>query len=237
MRKKNIVFLSILFIFSVSLTGAESFKFIVAKDIVKGVKKKFRSFNTYKAQFLITSEKGRARSVRQGEIFFRKPDKVRMVFSRPRNQVVVSDGRKVWIYLPNLKLLGEQALTPEKKDSLFTKNIPIGLDRLFSLYHYSFDKGQQPRSLSINPKSKKPEKFFILSLRQKVLTSGFREMEVWVDTNFFIRKIEAQTALGKTVTMVFNDITTGINLKDNLFIFDKKKYPIRNTVKNPLVQP
>ncbi len=224
-------------VYSPTPVHADSFKFIVANDIVKGVRKKFKSFNSYQAEFIIVSQQSRKKSIRRGKVYFRKPDKMRMQFTNPRNQIVISNGKTVWLYLPSHKLLGEQTLTPEKKDSLFTKNIPIGMDRLFSLYHYSFAKGKQPRAVAMDGTKQKPEQFFILQLRQKVITSGFRKMLVYVDTNFFIRKIEAQTALGKTVTMVFNNIQTGVDLKDSLFIFDKKKYPIRSTVKNPLVQP
>jgi outer membrane lipoprotein-sorting protein len=211
------------------------FEFIVAKDIVKGVRQKFKSFNTYEAQFQIVMEKGNKSDFRQGAIYFRKPDKVHMKFTYPYNQVVISDGKFIWIYLPNLKLLGKQDLTKKSEDGFFSKATPVGLDRLFSLYHYTFQKGEQPRKGSIL--KGKEEVFYVLHLRQKVITSGFKEMEVWVDTGFLVRKVVAENALGKKITMEFSNIQTDKSFDDSLFTFNEKDYKVKGIVQNPLVQP
>jgi outer membrane lipoprotein-sorting protein len=212
----------------------DKFDFVVAKDVVKNILKEFKSYNTYQADFKIISKKGKKTKVRQGTIYFRKPDKVRMDFSRPRRQSVVSDGETVWIYVPRLKLLGKQELKSEGDEGFFSKKIPIGLERLFSLYHYSFTKKKQPSQASV---AGQKGKYYTLSLKQTVMTSGFREMTLWVNQNYRIQQVKARTALGKDVTMSFAKIKTGIDLKESLFVFNKEKYPVRNTVKNPLVQP
>lgn len=223
----------LLFLSSTSFS-ADRYDFVVAKDIVKQVRKKFKSFNSYTADFSIQSRKGKKTSNRTGKIFFRKPDKVRMIFTYPRAQIVVSNGEKVWIYMPRLKILGEQDLNKTGDDSFFSKASPVGLDRLFSLYHYSFKKGKQPQSMQLGNLT---EDFFVLELKQKVMTSGFRSMEVWVDKNYLIRHVRAENALGKIVTMSFTNIVTGKDLDDSLFVFNRSKYKIKSVVKNPLVQP
>lgn len=212
----------------------DKFDFVVAKDIVKKILKEFKSYNTYQANFKIVSKKGRKTKVRRGTISFRKPDKVRMDFSRPRRQSIVSDGESIWIYVPRLKLLGQQELKSKGDEGFFSKKIPIGLNRLFSLYHYSFTKQKQPSQANIGGQK---GKYYTLALKQTTMTSGFRKMTLWVNQDYHIRQVKASTALGKKVTMTFTKIKTGIDLKESLFVFNKDKYPIRNTVKNPLVQP
>lgn len=228
---------SLIFITKGALPSNEQkFEFIVAKDIVTGVRKKFKSFNSYQANFKMTMQKGGRKNHRSGTIYFRKPDKVHMKFSYPYNQVVISDGEKVWIYLPKLRLLGKQDLKSRPNDGFFSKVTPVGLDRLFSLYHYSFEKGEQPRKAT-DAKGETGESFYILNLRQKVITSGFRKMVIWVDTRYFIRKVTAESALGKKITIEFSNIETNKFFDDTLFTFNKKKYKIKSIIRNPLVQP
>ncbi len=238
MFRKYIPFIIFIMIVGFSLSAAsekkEKFSFVVAKDVVNKLRSNFKSLNSYVADFEIKSTDGKKTSVRRGKIQFRKPDKVHLAFSYPEAQVVIANGEKVWIYLPYMKLLGEQSLKKSDKDGFFRDATPVGLDRLFSLYHYSFQKGDQPKTLNLNGQT---ASFYVLDLKQKVITSGFRSMEVWVDAQHRVRRVVAENASGKSVTMTFQNIETGKDLDDSLFVFDKKQYKIKSVVQDPLVQP
>ncbi len=73
-------------------------------DVVSKLQKNYQEMNDYRASFLQeTKIQGYPRPQRSaGEVFYRKPGKMRWNYSTPEKQEIVTDGRTVWLYTPAL---------------------------------------------------------------------------------------------------------------------------------------
>ena len=72
-------------------------------------------------------------------------------FFKPYGQKIVSDGKMMWIYIPNMNVVAEQDLKSNK--GLFGPSTKTGLNRLFSKYHYRFMSKKQPEQLDDGTKA------------------------------------------------------------------------------------
>ncbi|MEO5696871.1 MAG: outer membrane lipoprotein chaperone LolA [Burkholderiaceae bacterium] len=69
-------------------------------DGVDALKSFVRDVNSARAQFTqtVTAPDGARKKSSSGSFEFARPNRFRFVYSRPFEQVIVADGRKVWIY-------------------------------------------------------------------------------------------------------------------------------------------
>lgn len=58
----------------------------------------------------VTSADGRRRKVSSGQFEFQRPDRFRFAYAKPFEQLIVSDGRKVWVYDADLNQASSRAL-------------------------------------------------------------------------------------------------------------------------------
>lgn len=231
MTKKALISL-IPWIFVATLSG-QPHHWHSPSEVVKKIRKEFSALQTYKADFhMETVQNGKTRRMR-GECLYKKPGKLRYDFSDPRGDLIISDGKTLWIYLNSLNAVGKQDLTMDKEgdsgSSLFGAATDSGLDRLFRKYHYKFDSIEQPQASEDGK-----EKFFVLSLEQRVKVGGYEKIILYVDAEtYFIKKAVASDGHGKETTLEFSNIKRNPDLEDGVFHFD-----ISGNVKivnNPLV--
>jgi len=197
----------------VSDSRADLFNFITVTDIVKKVKKRFSEIDSYQADFTMVSHKMGAVSRQTGTIKYKASNKVLIDCFGPRRYQIVSDGRKMWIYIPAMNSVVRQDLKSDS-DSIFSTGTKSGLKRLFSKYHYKFASKNQPELQSDG------SKMYTLFLKQKESRGGFRTMKLWVGEDFFITRAEGETAIGKKVEMDLRNIKTNVSLPNGLFKFD-----------------
>lgn len=200
-------------------------------QIVKKVIKKFKDLKSYSADFRILTQSGKRIRQMNGRIYYKKPDKVRFAFSNPAGNLMVSDGRMLWVYIRRLNAAGRQDLRLNKKDesgrSIFAKNPTPGLSRLFRKYHYHFDTTEQPRQVDGNS-------VFVLDMTQREKIGGYEKITLFVDSSsYLIRKAIAADSYGKITTISFSNTRLNIPLDGKLFQF-KPGSRIR-VIDNPLV--
>ena len=196
-------------------------------DIVKRMKKNFKTLETYKANFNITTTEGKKVKRSKGVAYYKKGGKLNLTFTSPYGDKIISNGSKMWVYIRSMNAVGEQKLkTKNKKTGIQTAISYEGMVSLFRRYHYRFDTIKQPRL--VNNQSQ-----YVLELKEKTTSGGFKSMKVFVGgSNYLINKIIAKTESGKTVIMQYSNIKKNINLADKLFVF-KPKGKMR-ILKNPL---
>lgn len=211
-------------VLAVALPGlAYKFDFITVNDVVKKVRNRFRDMKGYQANFVITTVKSGKTSVQRGVLKYKNGNKMLVLFTSPHGQKIVSDGSRMWIYIPSMNVVAEQDL---KSDGGLFDSTGSGLQRLFSKYHYRFDSKEQPQELN-------GKKYYTLFLKQKESRSGYRTMKLWVSEDFIITRAEGHTAAGKKVTIEFNNIKTDVSLPNSAFSFD---IPSRaRVIKNPMI--
>ncbi len=223
-KLKYLLTLSII-VFFASALSAYKFDFITVGDIVKEIRSAYGELESYQANFTIESERYGKKSVQRGVIRFKNSDRIVMDFYQPSNQKIVSNGKMMWIYIPSLNVVAEQDL---KSDAgLFSSGSESGLKSLFSKYHYRFASKEQPETM------KDGSKRYTLELKQKESRSGYREINLQVNEDYFITRAEGVTSTGKKVSIVLTDIKKNLDLPESIFKLD---VPARARVlKNPMM--
>jgi outer membrane lipoprotein-sorting protein len=228
---KRIISVKILLVASLLLgalspVSAIKFDFTTVSDIVKNVKKRYSDIECYSADFKITSDKGGKKSVQQGTVRSKIPDKLLVEFSIPSGQRIVANEKTMWIYMPSLNVVAEQDLNNENA-SIFSSGTKSGLNRLFSKYHYKFDSKDQPSQESDG------KKYYTLYLKQRETRSGYRSMKLWITEDYLIKKAFGETSNGKKVEIEFTNIKTNVNFANGIFKFDTPSQA--RVIKNPMM--
>lgn len=195
--------------------GAQEHNWNSHAEVARKVIDKFESLKTYSAHFDIKTEEGRNVKVRRGIIYFSNPGKIRFEFDRPAGDLIVSDGKFLWVYIQRLHAVGKQDLTLDVKDengrSVFSDDPQLGISRLFRKYHYRFDTIQQPRKVD-------DETYFILDLDQREKIGGYEKIKLFIDpVTYLIRRAEASDSSGKKTTITYERIIENPPLEGKLF--------------------
>lgn len=174
---------------------------------------------------------GKKSTTMSGHCYYQKPGKIRYEFDQPNGNLIVSDGRILWVFIKRLGAVGKQDLTLKKKNEsdsdIFSTTPGPGLSRLFRKYHYKFDKPQQPRKFDDGT-------FFVLEMEQREKIGGYETILLYIDpSNYLIRKAEATDSYGKRTVISFSAIELDPQLEGKLFQYQPEDN-IR-IVLNPLV--
>jgi len=210
---------------------AQEKRLVSHADVARKVMEVYDKMGTYSAQFQITTQDSGNTKAMSGECFYEKPGKVRFQFDSPAGNLIVSDGRTLWVYIQRLNAAGKQDLRLQKKDesgkNIFTDAAGPGVSRLFRKYHYRFDKPEQPRS-------EDGTSVFVLDMEQREKTGGYEKIKLYVDSNsYLIRRAIASDGQGKTTTLVFRNGQPNPPLEGKLFQYNPPE-SVR-VVPNPLV--
>lgn len=84
-------------------TNNTSLKQASLDEIVKGVESHYRQVRTLKGQFTQTYSWGDNRKTESGVAYFARGGLMRWVYLEPKNKLVVSNGKTVWLYVPEDK--------------------------------------------------------------------------------------------------------------------------------------
>jgi len=227
--KNKILLITFTLIFSVIFgleANAYRFDFVTVGDVVRQTQAAFGELKSYQANFTITSTRGGRRTVQNGIVRYKAPDKLAVEFSNPAGQRIVSDGKTMWIHIPSLNVVAEQDLRAGS-DNIATAATPSGLRRLFSRYHYRFAGKEQPEP------QKTGDPLYTLQLRQRETRSGYRSMQLWINKDYMIVKAVGETSTGKTVEIALNNIRTNVDFQNAIFRFDNPQRA--RIIKNPMV--
>lgn len=230
LRKTAVTFFIFAVAASLPVTG-QSHNWNSHAEVAKKVKQKFENLSTYSADFSITTtEGGRVKNMR-GKLYYKSPGKIRYDFSSPQGDLIVSDGKMLWIYISRLKAVGKQDLTlntkNEDNNKIFIGTPGPGITRLFSKYHYRFDSVEQPRQ--IDGKS-----VFVLDMDQRVKIGGFEKIKLYIDsTSYLILKAVGSDNLSRQTEIIFSNQSENPEIAGKLFQYN----PPENVrvVLNPLV--
>ena len=206
--------------------ATKSFEFTTVSDVVSKVKERFSGFETYQADFKIVTEKSGNKINKSGTIKYKSSNKMLIDFKNPFGQKIVSDGKKMWIYLPSMNVVAEQDLKSDS-DSIFSSSTSSGLKRLFSKYHYKWASKTQPEKQSDGSVR------YTLLLKQRETRSGFRNIKLWINEDYLITKAFGESTTGKSVEINFKNIKTNIELPNNIFQFDIPSKA--RIVRNPMI--
>ncbi len=174
---------------------------IGAEELVKFMQESFDRIGGYTADFVEIHPGYTYR----GMIRVKFPGRFRLDYNIPRGRVIVSDGRTLWIYLPSLKLVGEQKL---KGDVFFS-----GGASLIALR----------RTYNISPSGEavvEGKACWVALLTPKDPSAGFKRMKLYISKDIGIPlRTEGETARGTTLIFVVKNIRKTPNLPNDVFKF------------------
>jgi outer membrane lipoprotein carrier protein len=141
-----------------------------------------------------------------GEMYFARPGKFRWVYRKPYEQLIVGDGRKIWIYDADL-----EQVTVKKQDQAIGESPAAllagssDLDKHFNLK----DAGEKDGLEWLEATPRSEEGTF------ERIRLGFRE-------NLLVA-MELKDNFGQTSYLKFNSLKSNSNLKSDLFRFTPPK--------------
>lgn len=191
-------------------TAAQSPQQPTADGVARDLQQKYDRIKDFSADFVHTYRGGvlKQQATERGRLLVKKPGKMRWEYTAPEKKTFVSDGRKIYSYIPQDKQVvvstmpqDDQAPTP----TLFlTGNGNIARD-----FNAAFDKvADAPAgsiSLKLTPKTREPE-YESLTLVLDPRTLSLR-MLITVDTQ------------GGRSAFLFSHLKENVGLADNQFVF------------------
>jgi outer membrane lipoprotein carrier protein len=181
-----------------------------AEDVARDVQRKYDKVADFSADFVHSYRGGvlKQQATERGKVLVKKPGKMRWEYTSPERKLFVSDGRKIYSYIPadkqvmiNTMPQGEQAPTP----TLFL----TGKGNLVRDFNVAFDKvADAPAgsvALKLTPKRPEPEyESLTLVVEPKTLTL---QMLISVD------------AQGGRSAITFSNLKENVGVADSQFVF------------------
>ncbi len=197
----------VLFIICMLFTPAAAVESI--DEIVGQLQNNYQTVNSYAAKFK-QEAKIKAYPITQessGELFFKKPGKIRWNYQTPEKQEIVSDGKTVWLYTPSLN----QVMKTDYSQATQSKVASVFLSGMGNLKK-DFD-------LSLESSTGKSG-FIHLVLIPKDGSDTVKSLVLTIDSKSKHITGSKLTDIYGNMTMIsFSDFKFNIDLEDSLFDF------------------
>jgi outer membrane lipoprotein-sorting protein len=147
------------------------------------------------------------------------PSFLRIDFIRPAEQVIVFNGELMTVYLPEYRVVLNQAITQTRRSSSSGASLASaqGLTLLRRNYVPSFVTGPAPSPLDAGSQ----ERVVKLRLTRRSVSEGFREIILSIDPETqLIRRIEGRTIAEGLVRFDFSNIRINQGIPEQRFIYD-----------------
>ena len=161
------------------------------------VAERYASIEDYIAE--ISMRNGEERM--EGTLSYRRPNLIRIDFSRPADQVMVSDGETLLVHVPRYNVTLQQDLR-RRQESVGGLATAQGLRLMRANYSIAYLEG--PTAVPLGEGSN----VMVTKLRLdwRSTNEGFRQLILSVDDNGLIRRIEGITAGYDEVRFDFRDV-------------------------------
>lgn len=214
--------------------GAAAQELITAQAFFDQVAEVYAGIRDYQADVVIASRRFRrvtddagASALREvelsrmaGSLSFKRPDLLRVDFSDPAGQVLVSDGDLLTIYVPRLDLIIEQSLggaaSPAAAGLASRLGRASGLRSLRSNYAIAYEVGPDPVLLEDGS----GQEVVRLLLRRRAAEEGFETIEVAVGSDKLIRSIVGEDRTGARLAIEFSAVRINRSIPDARFSYD-----------------
>jgi outer membrane lipoprotein-sorting protein len=185
---------------------------LTAENFFDQVSETYGEVRDYIAKVTITQEK----EVMSGTLYYKAPNLLRIDFSSPAEQVLVSDGGKLTVYIPLYRVIMAQTLRRRSAGALPSVVSRQGLTLLKRNYYMAFLEG--PGRVPLDPGSSLM--VTKLKLTWRTNSEGFREMILAVNSQNMICRIDAITVGYQKIQFNFEDIRINQNIPDARFKYD-----------------
>lgn len=182
-----------------------------ASELAQALQRKYDAVKDFSADFVHTYQGGvlKKQLTERGTVLIKKPGKMRWDYTAPEKKLFVSDGTKIYFYIPADR---QVIVSPVPADAAATTPALFlaGNGRLTSEFTPSFidlpaGLPAGSRALKLVPKSKQPDyDWLVLAVDPETLA---------------IRGLVTIDAQGGTSTFAFTNLKQNVGLADNQFTF------------------
>ncbi len=211
MNKIRIIAFSIAVIFSAcpSLSAQD---ILTATDYFDRISEQYSDIYSYQATVTITRDD----TVMYGDLYYRSPNRLRIDFENPDDQVLLVDGSLLTIYIPRHSVIMQQQLKRNSSASGAAMVTGKGLDLMKRNYSIAFLEGPDPVPLE--------EGSGMLVRKLKLVwrspDAGFRQLILSVTEAGYIRRIEGITHTYDKLQFDFTGIAINVGIPYRRFEYD-----------------
>ena len=197
------------------LTAAAGAQDIVtAEQFFAKVSDKYAGVEDYEASIAISN----AGQPMTGKLYFKSPSLLRIDFTQPPEQVIVFDGDRLVVYIPQYRAVLQQetggAGLGAGAASLASRE---GLSMMKRNYTIAWESTPQASALD----QSSSEKVYKLLLSRKTVSEGFKTIRVSVsESTLLIRRIEGWTVANERIAFDFSAIRLNQSIPATRFIYD-----------------
>ncbi len=164
-------------------------------DILKSVQEKFNSIKDLSVDII---QMVNSQNPAKGKLFFKHPENYRLEIT---NQVIINDGKTFWNY-------------NKRQNKVIIDNFTENNDNLFSINYLLNELPLKSNiSLELDGNFKK------LILKPKDNSIPYNLIEIWVQSDKLVHKVNAFDNTGTSYTIIFKNYKINQNLKSDLFSF------------------
>ena len=187
-----------------------------AENYFDEVSARYGKIQDYSATISITQ----GESVMSGKLYYRSPNLLRIDFSEPEDQVLVTDGELLTVYVPRFEVILEQKLKRRSQAALANMASEQGLNLLKKNYGVAYLTG--PQFVPLEEGS--GEMVRKLRLTSRSSAEGFRQIVIAVGRNGLIRRITGVTLSYEEFVFDLTDIGINQNIPGTRFRYDSPPY-------------
>lgn len=173
------------------------------------VSRRYGGIEDYSAEITITNES----TVSRGTLLFSNPDKMRIDFEQPEDQIIVSDGQRLQVYIPQYNVVLSQQLARRSEESLASMANEQGLRLMRQNYSIAYldSPGMVPLDSGSNEMVTK------LRLNWRNTTEGYRQLILSINEDLLIRRITGVTSDYREVQFDFRNVDTNVGIPASRF--------------------
>ena len=177
------------------------------KAILDAIQKRYDFVETFKAKFF---QKAYIKIMDQsqestGEVFIKKPGKMKWTYNNPEPQILVSNNKTLWLYVPE-----DRQVTKALIKDIYTNNTPA---------LFLSGKGKLADSFDVSSINHEARKVTVI-LTPKKKEQGLEQLVLFADNkNYQILGSTVYDELGNQTEILFSQIEINPKFPDDLFDF------------------
>ena len=207
----RLLLLAIFLVTSARLVGAQ--EFLTPARYFDQVSSQFGRIEDYKA--VITIDQNDGELTMKGNLIYKSPNKLRIDFVEPREQVLAMNGEQLTIYIPKYSYILEQRLKRRSQATIALMASTQELSYLKENYSVAYLVGPDPIPLD----KSSSEKVITLKFQSHSSVEGFRQLEISFTTEGMIRRVKGST-INKTLVLDLENVRINQNIPDARFDYE-----------------
>lgn len=189
---------------------------ITVDEIINNVKQKEKETDNLTSDIVetISTKDTKTSQTLEGKLILKKPNKFYLEFTKPMIQKVISDGKTIWIYIPEMKQVMKQQVTGQDA----TNDPILAVGKIFETLQKSYD-------IVLEGSEKvEGEDTYLLSFTPKIGNENLPKMKTCISKNTWLPvKTDIMEMTGSNISIVFKNLKINTNVDSKLFEFKPPK--------------